>query len=140
MAVSLLSMAVVGVIPLVWANVRGSSLQNEMADARRWVVTAGDFATAKADPAQPPNTGGLSYVDCATPTDYEGPLRTATGGSYPTTWTAAGLTVSKVWYWDGNTFGPTCYAADGLKLQEIFLEAASPDARAHEALEVVKDG
>jgi prepilin-type N-terminal cleavage/methylation domain-containing protein len=133
-AVSLLSMAVVGVLPLVWANVRGSSLQDELAKARGWVVTAGDYATATAA------DGGLAYTDCASASSYQGLLQAWSPSIVPSGFSATDLTVTSVQYWDGNNFGPTCYAATNLKLQMISLQVASPDGRATEKLDVVKDG
>ena len=139
MAVALMSLAVIGVLPLVWGNIRGSSFQDELAKARSWVVSAGEFATAQG-------AGGLPYVACALDAPdrtveipYQSAVRTATASSMPTGWNAANLTLT-VLFWDGNTFGTTCKSADNLRLQQISLLVVSPDGRATETLDVVKDG
>ena len=112
-----------------------------MANSRRWVVAAGDFATAKAaGPAVPANIVGTDRRGCATPADYWPP---SAGHGVEHAQRLEPRPISRCKPFSTGTATRSdrpCYAADDLKLQQISLQVVSPDGRATEKLDVVKDG
>lgn len=132
-AVALLGMAAAATLPAVWGNVRTSALQRDSAAARRWVVSAGELAESAAVPR-------ASCPDDAIAEVYETSIRDASSASVPEGWAADDLTVTEVLFWNGTTFGPTCYepAPQNLMLQLLRLRVASPDGRVAETLDVIK--
>jgi type II secretory pathway pseudopilin PulG len=138
-AVVLLGLAVVGVMPSFTAQVRGSALQDRFSGARRWIVSAGDYAVST----------GLPRVPCATPTQYEAAIRTGAAANRPAGWANSQLTLAAqdaaqapIQYWNGTAFTNTCAetATNPLKLQQISLRVVSPDGTVVEYLQVVKSG
>ena len=129
-AVALLGLAVATVIPSMLGSVRGSALQDRFAGARRWIMSAGDYAVSEE----------LPRIPCAHAADYLGPIQAAAQAHRPDGWTDAQLSVTGVQYWDGTTFAATCVetAALPLHLQQISLRVVSPDGRVVETLDVVK--
>jgi hypothetical protein len=79
-------------------------------------------------------TSGEAAVHSA----YQTALQSVTNGR-PTGWSASQLTISgTVTFWNGSTYGSTCYESNGLKLQQITIVAVSPEGDVSETLTVVK--
>lgn len=130
-AVVLIGTATMGILPLLWSSVHGSALQDRFAGARRWLVSAGDYAASDA-------LGPKSCDTATIVTDYQQDLRDAVKNNRPAgPWTNSQLTVTKVWFWNGMTFGPTCVPT--MKLQQISIMVVSLDGVVAETLDVVKD-
>ena len=127
-AVALLGLAVVSVFPAMFTVVRASSGHEHQADARRWVVSAGDFAVS----------GALPRDDCDAVADYEQLIQTGTGLFRPDHWQPSQLTVADVSYWTGSTFGPTC--TDPSSPQQIKLQVRDAADRVVATLDVVMPG
>jgi len=131
MAVALMSIAVIGVLPAIWTNVRSSGLQDQFGGARRWIVSAGEYAVS-------PSLARTSCTSATIVTDYQNAIRTGVTGSRPPAWTDSRLSVTGVQFWNGTTFGATCLESAGLTLQLVSLKVISPDGRVTETLDVVK--
>lgn len=85
---------------------------------------------------------GVAHEKCALATEptYLAAVRLAT---VPSGWTASSaVSIEEVRYWDGSTFGATCYddAAHEflLTLQLVTIRVMSPDGRTVETVSVVK--
>ena len=138
MAVMLIGTATMGVLPLLYASVHGSALQDRFAGARRWLVSAGDYTASDK----------LARMSCATNTTgtiittYQNALRTAVAGNRPAgPWTDSQLTVTGVLFWNGTTFTSTCteLTQPALQMQQISLRVVTPGSAVVETLDVVKD-
>lgn len=132
-AVTLLGLGAVGTLTAMTVAIRGSVDHEELSGARRWVVSAAD-ALVSDDVPRVACTAGESTVRAA----YQAAAQAVTNGR-PDGWAASQLTVqSPVLFWNGSTFGTTCYEANGLELQQITLVAVAPDGETDEVLTVVK--
>lgn len=89
----------------------------------------------------------VSYLQCATPAQYDAALATAGTVTVPAGWSAsADVTVAAVRFWDGEDFGPlgaganTCdTSADSLlRLQLVTIEVDAPGSAVTESISVVK--
>jgi prepilin-type N-terminal cleavage/methylation domain-containing protein len=127
-AVALLGLAVVSIFPAMITVVRASSGHEHLADARRWIVSAGDFAAS----------GVLPRANCDSVADYEQLIQTGTGSFRPDHWQPSQLTITDVSYWNGSTFGPTC--TDPSPPQQIKLQVRDAAGRAVATLDVVMPG
>jgi hypothetical protein len=132
-AVTLLGLGAIGTLTAMTVAIRGSLDHEELSGARRWVVSAADELVS-ADVARVPCTAGEAEVRAA----YQTAVQAVTNGR-PDGWSASQLTVqSPVLFWNGSSFGTTCYEANGLELQQITLVAVAPDGETDEVLTVVK--
>jgi type II secretory pathway pseudopilin PulG len=137
-AVSLLGIAVAGTLPLISAGIFGSGLQDRFAGARRWIVSAGDYATS----ASLPRIACTSSNAATILNTYQAALQDPTKVGRPNSFLANGLTVTQVQFWNGTTFTSTCVepTQPTLTLQQISLRVVSSDGRVTETLDVVKGG
>ncbi len=123
----LLSLAVVGVIPAFSAQVRGSALQDRFAGARRWIVSAGDFAVSQEF---------VDNVRVRVPERRWPPIRTAVRqpaaglNHRPASWPDERLTVTGIAWWNGTEFVTNASVPRvdraSLRLQQISLKVEQP--------------
>ena len=78
------------------------------------------------------------YQNCATTTTYA----PTSGLDVPATITTANVTVTQVRYFDGATFGTTCFdnANPLFRLQQVTIRVRSANGRAEQSLTVLKRG
>lgn len=136
MAVALLGIAVAGSLPLISAGIFGSGLQDRFAGARRWIVSAGDYATSSSLPRVACTSSNTASIIST----YQTALQNATNVQRPTSYAVGQLTVTGVLFWNGVSFTATCseVSQPTLTLQQISLKVVSTDGRVRETLEVVK--
>jgi len=132
-AVVLLGLASVGTLTAIATAVKGSGNQEKLSGARRWIVSAADHLVS-TNVARVPCTAGEANVRAA----YQTAVQSVTNGR-PDGWVASQITVrSTVLFWNGTTFGSTCYESNGLDLQQIHLQVVDPTGTVDEVLTVVK--
>lgn len=88
---------------------------------------------------------GVAHVACATTS--QNTYVTAAQSAAPSGWTpgwapASTIQITDIKYWDGSTFGTTCYddtAHGNLALQLITIHVINPGTRADKSLAFVKE-
>ena len=136
MAVALLGIATAGTLPLISAGIFGSGLQDRFSAGRRWIVSAGDYATSVSLPRIPCTPSNAATIIST----YQAALQNPAKVQRPASYAASGLTVTAVSFWNGTTFTSTCFESTqpALTLQQISLRVVSVDGRVTETLDVVK--
>lgn len=140
MAVALLGLATIGALPVLYSSVRGSGVDANAAGARRWIVTAGDYATSSA----------LPLVRCATPATYQSQVVSASASAKPSAGTWA-LNVTRVQYQippsipappptPSKAFGTACGESGGKYAMQLIDLEVRLDGNVIDTLQVVKNG
>jgi prepilin-type N-terminal cleavage/methylation domain-containing protein len=132
-AVVLLGLGAAGTLTGISISIRGSHEAASLTGARRWLVSAADYVVSD-NVARVPCTSGEAAVRAA----YQSAAQSLTS-AIPAGWPASLITVvPSVTFFNGSTFGSTCYEANGLTLQMFTLRTQSPDGKEVETVTVVK--
>jgi hypothetical protein len=131
--VVLLGLGAAGTLTALTVAIKGSGQASRSSAARRWLISAADYLASDAVPRV-----GCTAGETAVRTAYQTAAQTVTSAR-PATWPAGQITVvAPVLFWNGTTYGSTCYESSGLRLQLITLRASSPTGGQTETLTLVK--
>ena len=133
MAVILLGVGGAGTLTAVTVAIRGSGESARLSGARRWLVSASDYLASDGVPRVACTSG-----EAAVRSAYQSAIQSVTT-SRPSGWPAGQITVvAPVLFWNGDTYGSTCYDTSGLRLQLITLRATAPTGGETETITLVK--
>ncbi|WP_426571217.1 hypothetical protein [Aquihabitans sp. McL0605] len=118
---------VVGVLGAMGAAVRSSDYHRRRSAVERVLVSAAE--RVKETPK----------VTCASPTSASY-LAAARQAASAAGWSGSTVQITAITYWDGTTYGTTCYdnATNDLPLQRITIVVDHPGGGLHQQLEFVK--
>jgi hypothetical protein len=131
-AVVLLGTVVIGTLAGLRATILASTLDRDHANAHAWLQSAADLLY------------GEDRVDCGTQAAsnltavkaaYQAIAQTAFN---PEGWPVSNIEVYEVEFWNGTTYGDTCYDDLGINLQLVKIRARDNDDRIIETVELVK--
>lgn len=132
-AVVLLGLGAAGTLTALTVAIRGSGQAARLSSARRWLISAADYVASDAVP-RVACTSGEPAVRSA----YQSAAQSVSSAR-PAGWSASSITVdAAVLFWNGTSYGTTCYESSGLRLQLITLRATSPTGGQTETLTLVK--
>jgi hypothetical protein len=122
-AVIALAVTATGILTAMVSGIGGSSRHRDHATATAWLHSAADYLELSP------------MAVCGGSTDvvqtYEDDIRTVDNSDG---WDAANISVTSVQYWNGSSFGTTCYE----DLQLVTIEVTSPDHDVTESTTIVK--
>jgi Tfp pilus assembly protein PilV len=128
MAVILVGTAFVAILGGLRMLLLGSSINRQHAQAETIAISAAEELKA------------ADHTACAAANDggYLAAVRSP-NIVIPAGWNAqAAIRITQVQYWNGTSWGSTCYDANGLHLQRVTVEVGSPDGHATESIDVLK--
>jgi len=120
-SVTLLGVASASILAALGASTHGSARHREVATATAWLQSAAD----ELETELVTNCGGDAL------TDYTTTVKTVANSD---NWNPNFITVTDVKWWNGSSFGTTCY--DDVQL--VSLRVASPNGKVTQTLDVVK--
>jgi Tfp pilus assembly protein PilV len=127
LAVLLLSLVVSGLLTAMLVSIRISALHRDRVEIESVLVSSAERLKS------------VAKVPCAVPTDASY-LAAARAAATAKGWDGSTVQITSIQYWDGTTYGGTCYdnATNGLPLQQITLRATSPRGKVIRNLTLVK--
>jgi type II secretory pathway pseudopilin PulG len=129
-SIMLLGIGSAAILTSMGTLARASDQHRQLVDVDAALVQAADSAI---------DDTALPYNGCATPAEYNAVLPRPTG------WTNLALSITTVEYWNGTTFGATCYDDDTdvgsiARVQRITINAVNANGRGSHSLATVKRG
>ena len=123
MAIAIGGIAVTGLLAGLGTAINLSATHRGQANADTVLVSAADSVKSQ------------TYVACpSVSTSSYNPTQNV---NLPSGWSPSNVTITQVRKWNGSSFQTSCPASDG-KLQLITIQAATPDGRSTETVDVVK--
>lgn len=129
-AIAILGIAVVTLVTALAASIVGSDRHNQQANVESVLGSAVEKVKSPA----------VAHVTCASPSTATY-VTAAQAAATSQSWSASSVQITNVEYWDGATFGTTCYddpAHGNLALQRITVAVTNPGGRADQTLAFVK--
>ena len=127
-AIVILGIAFVSLLGALRMSIFGSDSHKQQSQVESVIGTAAE------------NVKAATRVACAAPSDYLGAAQAA-ATTTPPGWAASTVQITGIQYWDGTTYGSTCYddaAHNFLNLQLITIQVTNPGTRADQTISFVK--